>query len=86
MSTDAHAATTDGARVARMRLVRENFDSEYCNTFVCVYLLVSHHRLIDLKDSSRDFLSNCVINFFYLYLMFYACVQIFDVTENLKIF
>jgi len=30
-------------------------------------------------DSSRDFQSNCVINlFFYIHLMFYACVQRFD--------
>jgi hypothetical protein len=35
---------------------------------------------------SRPFRLNCVISFiFYLYLMLHACVQRFDVTENLKI-
>jgi hypothetical protein len=36
------------------------------------------------KDSSRDFTPNYEINyFFYLYLMFHAYVQTFDVTMNL---
>jgi hypothetical protein len=48
--------------------------------FVVIWQLVS-----DLKDSSREFHLNCVINFiFYLYLMLHACVQKFDVTENLE--
>jgi hypothetical protein len=35
---------------------------------------------------SRPFRLNCVISFiFYLYLILHACVQRFDVTENLKI-
>jgi hypothetical protein len=37
----------------------------------------------DSKDSSRDFTSNYEISYFYLYLMFHACVQTFDVTRNL---
>jgi len=34
---------------------------------------------VGLKDSSRDFQPNCVISlFFYLHVMFHACVQRFD--------
>ena len=34
---------------------------------------------LGLKDSSRDSQLNCVISlFFYLHLMFHACVQKFD--------
>jgi len=41
--------------------------------------LKANHGLIGLKDSSRDFQPNCVISlFFYLHLMFHACVQRFD--------
>ena len=35
---------------------------------------------LDSKDSSRDFNANRIISFyFYLYLMFYVCVQRFNV-------
>ena len=42
---------------------------------------------LGLKDSSRRNQLNCVINYFFqLYLMFYACVQKFDVTDTVGSF
>ena len=42
---------------------------------------------LGLKDSSREFRLNYVINFiFYLYLMLHVCVQRFDVTRNFENF
>ena len=35
---------------------------------------------LGLKGSSRKLHAICVISFFYLYLILYACVQTFDVT------
>jgi hypothetical protein len=35
-----------------------------CSTFVCICQLESNYELIRLKNASRGFLSNCVINFF----------------------
>jgi len=41
--------------------------------------LKANHGVTRLKDSSRDSQLNCVISlFFYLHLMFRACVQRFD--------
>jgi len=41
--------------------------------------LKANHGLTRLKKSSRDFQQNYVISlFFYLHLMFHACVQRFD--------
>ena len=40
---------------------------------------------LGLKDLFRQLRANCAISYsFYLYLMLYACVARFDVTENLK--
>ena len=48
--------------------------------------LLYHFRLF-MTNSSCDLQSNCIINFyFYLYLVFYAYVTRFSVTENLKNF
>ena len=42
---------------------------------------------LGLKDSSHDFLANCVISFFFrLHLVLHACAARFDVTGNLENF
>ena len=41
---------------------------------------------LGLKDSSHDFSANCVISFFRLHLILYACTARFDVTGNLENF
>jgi hypothetical protein len=59
---------------------------------VCIVKTLQDHRMviskmitnIGSKDSSRGFLTNCVISFFHLYLMLHTCVQTFDVTRNLE--
>ena len=43
---------------------------------------MSNYRLI----SSRKLQANCVISYFYIYLMFHVYAARFDVTENLEIF
>jgi len=41
--------------------------------------LKANHGVTRLKNSSRDFQPNCVISlFFYVHLVFHACVQRFD--------
>ena len=47
------------------------------------YLIMGY---LGLKDSSRDFSANCVISFFYLYLVLHTCIVRFDVTGNLEKF
>ena len=41
---------------------------------------------LGLKDSSHDFLANCVISFFRLHLVLHACVARFDVTSTVQNF
>jgi len=56
------------------------------NTVTLLFLFDKQYPIIEqlgLKDSSRDLQINCVISFFYLYLMFYACAVRFDVMRNL---
>ena len=65
----------------------EIFLFRYRSICVCLYQILSNHKLTRIKNSSHDLQTNCVISFYFrLYLVFHACAAKFDVTGNFKNF